>query len=111
MQLKERDLYNFKADTRTLALRGNTPIQALLQELEQSNEFYSEKLWDENDKLIGLFFCHTSSQHLLRFNCEILIMDSTYKTNRFRIPLFNIIGINCLQYTFYAGFCFLAQED
>ena len=38
-------------------------------------------------------------------------MDCTYKTNKFRMPLFDIIGIDCLQRTFYVGFCFLARED
>ena len=108
MMLKERDLYNLKARIRKANLKGQRPLPALLLELMEDDDYYSEPLLDENDKLIGLFFCHKSSQDLLRSNSQVLIMDCTYKTNKFRMPLFDIIGIDCLQYTFYVGFCFLA---
>ena len=37
-------------------------------------------------------------------------MDSTYKMNRFNLPLFDIVGINCEQRTFFVAFCFLKGE-
>ena len=111
LPLKERDLYNIKSDIRKANLQGLTPIQALLQKLKENPDFYSKTLLDKNNKVIGLFFSYKSSQHLLRANSEVLIMDCTYKTNKFRMPLFDIVGIDCLQRTFYAGFCFLARED
>ena len=37
-------------------------------------------------------------------------MDYTYKTNRFKLPLLNIVGTTCLNTTFYIAFCFLASE-
>ena len=37
-------------------------------------------------------------------------MDCTYKTNRFKLPLLNIVGTTCLNTTFYIEFCFLASE-
>ncbi|KAK9250959.1 hypothetical protein V1507DRAFT_465970 [Lipomyces tetrasporus] len=36
---------------------------------------------------------HKSSIEMLRRHSAVLIMDSTYRTNRFRLPLFNIVGI------------------
>ena len=111
MMLKERDLYNLKARIRKANLKGQRPLPLLLLELMEDDDYYSEPLLDENDKIIGLFFCHKSSQDLLRSNSQVLIMDCTYKTNKFCMPLFDIIGIDCLQHTFYAGFCFLARED
>ena len=37
-------------------------------------------------------------------------MDSTYKINRFNLPLFDIVGINCEQRTFFIVFYFLEGE-
>ena len=51
-------------------------------------------LLDKSDKLTGLFLCHKDSQKLLRANPEILIIDSIYRTNRFNMPFFKIIGVD-----------------
>ena len=38
-------------------------------------------------------------------------MDATYKTNRYKLPLLIITGINALGGSFYVAFCFLAGEQ
>ena len=38
-------------------------------------------------------------------------MDCTYKTNRFHLPLLDIVGSTGLNTTFYAGYVFLAEES
>ena len=37
-------------------------------------------------------------------------MDTTYKTNRYKMPLFVITGVNTLNRTFYIGFAFIHKE-
>ena len=39
-----------------------------------------------------------------------MIFDCTYRTNRYNHALFNIVGVDCLQQTFFVAFCFLARE-
>ena len=48
---------------------------------------------------------------MLKDNWEVLIMDAIYKTNRYRLPLLIIIGVNSLGGSFYMGFYFLATEE
>ena len=43
-------------------------------------------------------------------NPEVLILDTTYKTNKFRIPLVNIIGMTKINRNFYTTSVFLASE-
>lgn len=43
-------------------------------------------------------------------NLEVLIMDCTYKSNKYRLPLLNVVGTTCLNSTFYAAFGFLLQD-
>lgn len=37
-------------------------------------------------------------------------MDCTYKSNKYRLPLLNVVGTTCLNTTFYAAFGLLLQE-
>ena len=37
-------------------------------------------------------------------------MDCTYRTNRYGMPLLNIVGITCTYSTFNAAFCFVKEE-
>ena len=69
-----------------------------------------EFLEDGVHRLSHLFFSHTESLQLLALNPEVLIMDCTYKTNRFNMPLLNIIGITSLGTNFWVAFCFLRNE-
>jgi len=43
-------------------------------------------------------------------NPEVLIMDCTYKTNKFHMPLLTICGVIALGTTFIVGFAFLEKE-
>ena len=54
-----------------------------------------------------LFFARKSSQLILRFNYEMLILDVIYKTNRYKLSLFIIIEITTLNFFFYVGFIFM----
>ena len=40
----------------------------------------------------------------------VLIMDSTYKTNLYKIPLFEIVGVISTYLTYSVGFAFMASE-
>jgi hypothetical protein len=43
-------------------------------------------------------------------NSEVLIINITFKTNRFQIKLFNIVGVTFLNTTFYLAFIFLTHK-
>ena len=40
----------------------------------------------------------------------VLVMDSTYKTNNYRMPLFEIVGCTSTKMTYLVGFAFLHFE-
>jgi hypothetical protein len=53
---------------------------------------------------------HNKHRKLFDQNPELLIVDSTYKTNRFNMPLLNMVGITPTHKSFFAGSCFLPSE-
>ena len=76
-----------------------------------SNDFYYAYQVNEDDKLERLTFLHRNSIKLLRLYPDILIIDVTYNTNRFGIPLVNIIGMTYTNHSFLVGQAFITQEE
>ena len=110
--IKPRDIYNLKAQLRREALGPLTPIQALIRELDQSDDWLCQMQKNEEDRnqITHLFFVKGSSRTFLKSNYEVLIMDCTYKTNRYKMPLLIISGQTALHTNFYVAFCFMASE-
>ena len=65
---------------------------------------------DINDHIIHLFFMRLTSQKLWLKNHEVLIMNFTYKTNRYKMLLLIIENQIVLNINFYVAFCFMAQK-
>ena len=89
-------MYNYKQKIRLENLAGRTLLHALAFYLANVEEIYWDYLLDEEQKVISLFWSPHGYIDLIKANSEILIFDYTYKTNRYNISLFNIIGVNCL---------------
>ena len=58
-----------------------------------------------------MFFARKSSQELLKINYKVLILDATYKTNRYKLSLLIITGVTTLNTLFYVGFAFMSGEN
>lgn len=65
---------------------------------------------DSNNRVQNLFFAYQKQVELLQANPDVLLMDCTYRTNKYRLPLLHILGCTNLQTFFSAGFCFLSNE-
>jgi hypothetical protein len=65
---------------------------------------------DQEGNLKALFFCHTDSLKLLKEYHHIILLDCTYKKNKYYMPLLHVSGITVLNKTFSVAFCFMAEE-
>ena len=106
-----KDIHNVRSKFKRRELQGLSPLQALLFGLGDTADYIIFNRRDENDRLTDLFFAHKQSLELLRKHAEVLVMDSTYKTNRFRLPLFNICGSTFSNTSFSVASAFLSSED
>ncbi|KAH6583609.1 hypothetical protein BASA60_001364 [Batrachochytrium salamandrivorans] len=105
-----KEIYNEKVVARTEFLDGRFPIQALYDEI-CSSDFIFNSMVDSNGCTKWYFsFCHKKSAEFARQFNIVFIMDCTYKTNRFGMPLLNIVGITATYKTFNAGFAFICNE-
>jgi MULE transposase domain len=105
-----KDIQNEIQRYRIEYLRGRTPIIALRDSLNTENFMFNIDMCPTTNKVRSLFFApHESVLLARRFN-TCFIMDCTYKTNRFGMPLFNIVGFTCTYKTFNVGFVFMSNE-
>ena len=104
-----QDVYNVQKQVRLESLGGKTPVESLIAAVSEGQYKYNYKT-DLNGRITHFFFAHLCSIALLNRYPEVLLLDCTYKTNRFKMPLLNIVGSTCTNKTFYISFCFIVDE-
>ncbi|PWI64023.1 hypothetical protein PCL_00444 [Purpureocillium lilacinum] len=87
----QQDIYNCIAKSKRALCEGQSTIQALANELD-SQGFWSRIQLDQARRP------------------ELLILDCTYKTNKYKMPLLDMIGVDACQRSFGIAFAFLSGE-
>ncbi|XP_023752378.2 PKS-NRPS hybrid synthetase cheA-like [Lactuca sativa] len=105
-----RNIYNVKRKIRRENLRNRPMINALFEELDEGGFIYDISQNAEG-WISRLFIAHPLSIKLAKAFSNIFLMDCTYKTNKYNMPLLDIIGVSCFNTAFYSGFVFLERED
>lgn len=103
------DIRGERKAIREKQLDGRSPMEALLDDLSTADWVFAVKK-DDNNRIQNLFFAHQKQVELLLANPDVLLMDCTYRTNKYKLPLLHILGCTNLQTFFSAGFCFLSNE-
>src|ERR1051326_3709408 len=106
-----RDVRTDKKTLRNIQLNGRTPTETLLDDLKSSPDWLFDFKLDSQNRLQNLFFAHQKSIEIYRANFDVLIMDCTYRTNRYNLPLLHIIGSTNMSTYFTIGFCFIRVEE
>ena len=106
----QKDISNQILQSRRDARQGETSMQALINQLDQKG-FWSRFQVDENNRVEAVLFAHPDSLAYLQTYPELLLLDCTYKTNRFGMPLLDIIGIDGSNRSFCIAFAFLRGEN
>jgi len=107
------DIHSERKAIREKHLNGRSPIETLLDDLSTPEWVFTVKK-DADNHVHNLFFAHQKQIELLLANPDVLLMDCTYQTNKYKLPLLHILSCTNLQTFFSAGFCFLhnkTQED
>ena len=110
----QRDLYNFchrhKQGTIS-AGDAQTVIRHLRERERRDADFFFRSMTDEQGHLVGLFWCDT--QCLLDYAAfgDVVVFDSTYKTNRYNLPLVPFVGVNHHYRTVLFGCGIISHEN
>jgi len=104
-----QDIYNRIADVRRDACEGQSPIQALANQLDKEG-FWSRIQFAQDGRVTAVLFAHPNSLAYLQAYPELLLLDCTYKTNKYGMPLLDMIGVDAAQRSFCIAFAFLSGE-
>lgn len=93
------------------ALRGNrNEMQQLLKLLDVNNYVSKYRTCEDEVTVQDIFWIHSDSMKLFNMFPTILIIDSTYKTNKYMLPLLEIVVATSIEKTYYVKFAFLESE-
>ena len=111
MRLSSEETYTTHWDVLAeLTYDGLSQVQVLLSALEGNDEFVFKVGAYEGNRLSWLTFANRRA--LDRFICMdfVLLMDSTYRTNRFNMPLLLISSIDPFGQSYVVACCLLEDE-
>ncbi|XP_071681360.1 protein FAR1-RELATED SEQUENCE 5-like [Lolium perenne] len=92
-----KDLYNMSCrEKRKMLAKGdaNTTIGIMEKRKRDDPEFYFDYKLGKGGKLLHLFWCDSQSRQDYADFGDVLVFDSTYKTNRYAMPFIPFVGIN-----------------
>ncbi|CAJ2668212.1 unnamed protein product [Trifolium pratense] len=92
-------------------LRGEmTEMQQLMKCCESNKYFHKCRTVGDSTTIQDIFWAHPESVILFNTFPTVLMLDSTYKTNKYKMPLFEIVGVTSTEKSYNVGFAYIANE-
>ncbi|KAL5154128.1 Protein FAR1-RELATED SEQUENCE 5 [Glycine soja] len=104
-----KQIYNARSAFRSSIRGSDLEMQHLMKLLERDQYIYWHRIKDE-DVVRDIFWCHPDSVKLVNACNLVFLIDNTYKTNRYRLPLLDFVGMTPTGMTFPAGFAYVEGE-
>ena len=111
------NIYNEQQANKKELLSGLSAIQALLKALgKYSNnnnpklKYYFVHKEDDRNYIKYLFFVHPESLKYFQKNPDVLLLNYTYKINRFKMPFLYTVGVSSTGQNFELTYYFLLGE-
>ena len=107
---RKKDVYNAFQRVGRAHVDGAYDVQELLQILDGHAGFTYVVKADERSQLRGLTFACRDSLERFRKMSFVLLMDSTYGTNRFNMPFFIISSVDAFGHSYIVACSLLTDE-
>ncbi|XP_068475173.1 uncharacterized protein [Phaseolus vulgaris] len=105
-----KQVYNARYSYKRSVRGPRTELQQLMMLLDRDNYLHWSTCHESSNIVSDIFWTHPNAVKLLNAFNIVFLMDTTYKTNKYRLPLLEIIGVTCTGLSFSAGFAFLSSE-
>ncbi|XP_058751096.1 protein FAR1-RELATED SEQUENCE 5-like [Vicia villosa] len=103
-------IYRARATYR-LGKRGALTEMKMLLNIIHQEKYMCWSINKENSDIVAdIFWTHPDSVKLLNMFPLVLIFYCKYKTNRYRLPLLEIVGVTSTKLTFSVSFAYLEHE-
>ena len=104
-----KQIYNARSAYRFSIGGNDTEMQQLMKLLEQDQYIHWHGLKDEYI-VHDIFWCHSDAVKLCNAYNLIFLIDSTYKTNMYKLSLLDFVGVTPTRMTFSVDFSYLEEE-
>ncbi|KAJ1409126.1 MULE transposase domain [Sesbania bispinosa] len=102
-----KQIYNALQAFRT-SLRGpRTELQNLMKLMERDNYAYCHRRHEDSNVVRDIVWTHSDAMKLLNIFHIVLIIDTMYKTNKYRLPLLEVVGVTSTELTFSVAFAYM----
>ncbi|XP_050882761.1 protein FAR1-RELATED SEQUENCE 5 isoform X2 [Lathyrus oleraceus] len=105
-----KQVYNIRYQTNKALREDKIEMQQLLKLLDANNYVCRYRTCDDGVTVRDIFWTHPDSIKLFNTFSTVLILNSTFKTNKYRLPLLEMIGVTSYEKTYSVGFTFLESE-
>lgn len=109
--ITSRDIYNIRQAQIKKTLGNMFKIEHLMTQLQDEEQYFHAAQYDESAHLTKLFLAYRPAITVFKPHPDVILMDCTYKTNRYSMPLLNIIGITGMGTMIHLANCFLDSES
>jgi len=89
---------------------SRTEMQQLMMLLERDKYIYWHRVHESSRVVSDIFWTQPDSLKLLNVFSNVLLMDTTFKTNKYRLPLLEVVGVTSTGLTFSATLVLMATE-
>jgi hypothetical protein len=105
-----KHIYNAHQRVRKADRRERTEMQQLFKCLSDGKYTCNTRLLSDNQTISHIFFSHPELIKLFKLFPIVILMDSTYKTNKYKFPLLEFVGTTSTEQTLTIGFTFVTSE-
>ncbi|CAK8543126.1 unnamed protein product [Lathyrus sativus] len=105
-----RQVDKIRYRTNKVIMGDRSEMQQLLKLFDDNSYVFRYKTCDDGVMVRDIFWTHPDSIKLFNTFSTMLILDSTYKTNSYRLPLFEMVSVTSTEKTYAIGFAFLECE-
>ena len=105
-----KKLYKTFQQLKKKEVDGKSPIEVLVK-LFRDEAYGIGLVSDDNGRVTYCFIAHPTMVESMRLNYDVLVLDSTYKANKYRLPLLHVVDSTALHTTFSAAFVFTKNKN
>ncbi|XP_028062840.1 uncharacterized protein LOC114266157 [Camellia sinensis] len=102
-----KTMYNAHHRYKVAEKARRSQMQQLLGQLAMNKYIEWHRSCADAETVTDLLFEHPTSSNLLCAFPKALLMDCTFKTNRYRLPFLEIVGVTLIDMTFSVAFAYL----
>ncbi|XP_038680894.1 uncharacterized protein LOC119981822 [Tripterygium wilfordii] len=105
-----RTIYNARSLLKIKELCGRTHMQQLFKRLTELGYVTKHRSDPTTNEVQDLFWAYSPSINLAKAFPYVYMLDCTYKTNKYRLQLLEIVGVTSTDKTFALAFCYMHSE-